>query len=61
MTAAFDQVCQSLPGAVNGNDDLRRQVALIILRHVDQGEHDPIQLSEIAHRELAGLDESAHR
>jgi hypothetical protein len=34
---------------------VRRQLALIILRHVDRGEHDPIRLSEIAHRELACL------
>ena len=61
MAAAFDQACQSLPGAVNGNDDVRRQLALIILRHVDRGEHDPIRLSEIAYRELAGLNGSGHR
>ena len=61
MTAAFDQACQSLPRAVNGNDDLRRQLALIILQHVDRGEHDPIRLSEIAYRELAGLNGSSHR
>jgi hypothetical protein len=31
------------------------------LRHVDRGEHDPIRLSEIAHRELAGLNGSVHK
>jgi hypothetical protein len=56
MTAAFGQACQSLPRALNGNGDLRRQLALIILRHVDLGEQDPIRLSEIAYRELAGLN-----
>jgi hypothetical protein len=61
MTAAFDQACQSLPRAVNGNDDVRQKLTLIILRHVDRGEHDPILLSEIACRELAGLDNSGHR
>ena len=61
MAAAFDQACQSLPKAVNGNDDVRRQLALVILRHVDQGEHDPIRLSEMAYRDLAGLSGSAHR
>jgi hypothetical protein len=61
MAAAFDQAWQSLPRAVNGNDDLRRQLALIILQHVDRGEHDPIRLSEIAYRELAGLDNLGDR
>jgi hypothetical protein len=61
MTAAFDQACQSLPRAVNGNDNVRQKLALIILRHVDRGEHDPIRLSEIAHRELTGLNGSTDR
>jgi hypothetical protein len=60
MAAAFDQACQSLPGPVNGNDGLRQQLALIILQHVDRGERDPIRLSEIVYRELAG-NGSAHR
>ena len=54
MTAAFDRLCASIPKSVNG-DDLRRQLALIILRHVDRGVQDPERLSEIAFRELAGL------
>ena len=29
MTAAFDTVCQSLSARVSGNDDARRQLALI--------------------------------
>ena len=32
MTAAFERLCASIPKSVNG-DDLRRQLALIILRH----------------------------
>jgi hypothetical protein len=60
MTAAFDQACQSLPRALNGIDDVRKRLALIILRQVDRGEHDPILLSEIAYRELAGLN-GTHR
>jgi hypothetical protein len=59
MTAAFDEACQLLPRVINGNDDVRRQLALIILRHIDRGEHDPIRLSEIAFREVAGLSGSA--
>jgi hypothetical protein len=55
MSRAFDEVCQSLPRLVNGNDDLREQLALLILRHVDEGEHDPIRLSEIEKRKLGCL------
>jgi hypothetical protein len=58
MTAAFDRLCASIPKSVNG-DDLRRQLALIILRHVDRGVQDPKRLSEMAFRELAGLSGSA--
>lgn len=58
MTAAFDQLCESIPKSVNG-DGLRRQLALIILRHVDRGVQDPERLSEIAFRELASLSGSA--
>ena len=61
MTAAFKQACQSLPRAVNGNEDARRKLALIILLHVDRGERDPIRLSEIAYRDLIGLNGSTHR
>jgi hypothetical protein len=53
MTAAFDRLCASTPKLVNG-DDLRRQLALIILRHVDCGVQDPERLSEMAFRERAG-------
>jgi hypothetical protein len=58
MTAAFERVCQSVLSRINGNDEVRRTVALIILRHVDQGERDPMRLSEVAFRELAGIDRS---
>jgi hypothetical protein len=58
MTAAFERLCASIPRSVNG-DDLRRQLALIILRYVDRGVQDPERLSEIAFRELAGLSGSA--
>jgi hypothetical protein len=58
MTAAFERFCASIPKSVNG-DDLRRQLALIILRHVDCSVQDPERLSEMAFRELAGLSGSA--
>jgi len=56
MTEAFETVSQSVSKQVHGNDDVRRQLALIILRHVDEGERDPIRLSSLAFAELAGLD-----
>jgi hypothetical protein len=45
---------------MNDNDDVRRAVALVILRHVDQGDSDPVRLSDVAFRELAGFDRSAY-
>jgi hypothetical protein len=58
MTAAFDRLCESIPKSVNG-DDLRRRLALTILRPVDRGVQDPERLSEIASHEFAGLSGSA--
>jgi hypothetical protein len=59
MTAAFDRVCQSVSTRINGNGDTKRTLALIILRHVDQGVRDPTRLSDIAFRELTGMDRAA--
>jgi hypothetical protein len=58
MTAAFDRVCQSVTEQMNGNDDVKRTLALIILRHVDRGERDPERLAETAFREWTGTDRS---
>jgi len=55
MTAAFDAVCLSLAARVNGSDDLRRTIAIAILRHVDQGERDPTEIAAAACSELAEL------
>ena len=46
MTAAFDAVCQSLAGRMNGSDDLRRTLASAILRYIDQSERDPTRLAD---------------
>jgi hypothetical protein len=54
MSTAFDQIGEAIPKSVNG-DDMRRQLALIILQHVDRGVQDPERLSEMAFREFAGL------
>jgi hypothetical protein len=48
MTAAYDRVRQSLSARINGNEDVMQSLALIILRHVDQGESDPVRLSDVA-------------
>lgn len=58
MTAVFDQLCESIPKSVDGGD-LRRQLAWIMLRHVDRGLQEPKRLSEITFRELAVLNGSA--
>ena len=58
MTTAFDNVCRSVSAQISGDDDLRRQLALIILRHVDDGERDPQRLSDLALNELAGTERS---
>ena len=55
MTAAYDRVCQSLSAQTNDNDALKQTLALIILRHVDQGERDPEQLAGAAFRESAAI------
>ena len=60
MTAAYDRVCQSLSTRINGNEDVMQSLALIILRHVDQGESYPARLSDVAFRELAGSARSAN-
>jgi hypothetical protein len=51
MAAAFDQVCHWLR-SVNSDVEARRQLAMIIIRYVDQGEHDPEQLAKYAFCEM---------
>ena len=53
------RVCQSVSKRMNGSDDVKKTLALIILRHVDRGECNAEQLAEIAFREWAGTDRSA--
>jgi hypothetical protein len=53
MSTAFDNVCRSDSLRINGDDSLRRQLALTILRRVDEGECDPARLAELALKELA--------
>jgi hypothetical protein len=58
MTAAFDEVCQSVSKQLSGNDEVKKTLALIILRHVDRGECNAERLAEIAFREWTGTDRS---
>ena len=59
ITAVFDRVCQSVSKRMNGSDDVKKTLALIILRHVDRGECNAERLAEIAFREWIGTDRSA--
>jgi hypothetical protein len=54
MTAAFDSVSRSVSKQINGNDDMRRALALLILKHVDRGERDPERLADLVLREWTG-------
>jgi hypothetical protein len=56
MTAAFDQTCRFLPKSIAETDEVRRKLALLIIRYVDQGGRDPMRLQERAARELAGAN-----
>lgn len=56
-TAAFDRVCRSVPAS--GDNDVRRTLALAILRNVDQAERDPARLAKLAYGEFAGHPSAA--
>ena len=53
MAAAFDQVLDRLPEAVERTDEVRREVALFIVDQFRLGEHDPDRLSDLALAEIA--------
>jgi hypothetical protein len=59
MCAAFDRVSQFVSKWMNGNEDVRKTLALIILRHVDEGERDPDRLADVALRKWTGAGRSA--
>lgn len=56
MAAAFDKVCQSVSKTITNSDDVKKTLALIILRHADQGECNAERLAEIAFREWTGAN-----
>ncbi len=47
MTAALDQASQCLPADVKDSERARRRLALLVIRHVDRGEHDPSRISDL--------------
>jgi hypothetical protein len=58
MTAAFDRDCQLISKPMNDSADVKKMLALIILRLVDQGVREPERLAETAFREWTGADRS---
>jgi len=46
MTTALDQACQSLPAGFRDSERARRRLAFLVIRHVDDGEHDPSRISD---------------
>jgi hypothetical protein len=48
MTTAFDNAHQCLPVKFRENDRARRRLALLIIRHMERGERDPISLADVA-------------
>ena len=48
VTDAFDKVWQQLPENVKGAPGARRKLALIVMRHVNHEQLDPIQLADAA-------------
>jgi len=48
MGAAFDTVCHAFPPDLKEHEGARRRLALLILRHMDRGEHEVARLSDLA-------------
>lgn len=48
MGAAFDAVCQAFPPDLKDHERARRRLALLILRHMDRGEHEAARLRDLA-------------
>jgi hypothetical protein len=53
MATALDQVLERLPETVDRTDEMRREVALLIVDRFRLGEHDPGRLAELALAEVA--------
>jgi len=48
MAVAFDNAHKSLPAEFQENDRAKHRLALLILRHIDRGEYDPLCLADAA-------------
>ena len=48
MGAAFDTAWQSFSPDLKTHEGARRKLALLILRHMDRGEHEVARLSDLA-------------
>ena len=48
ITAAFDNAHECLPAEFKNSERARRKLALLILRHMEHGEHNPVRLAETA-------------
>jgi hypothetical protein len=48
MAAAFDNAHKCLPVKFRETDQARRKLALLIIRHMERGEHDPMSLADLA-------------
>jgi hypothetical protein len=48
MTNAFDRACDFLAAEFRDSDHMRRNLALHIIRQVDDGESDPARLADSA-------------
>jgi hypothetical protein len=48
MASALDRACDFLPVQFRDNDQMRRKLALHIIRHVNDGESDPTRLADSA-------------
>ena len=54
MTTAFDNAHKCLPAIFRENDQARRKLALLILRHIERGEHDPECLADFGSLDFYG-------
>jgi hypothetical protein len=48
MVDAYERACNFLPDRFRNSDRMRRKLALHIIRHLNDGESDPICLAESA-------------
>jgi hypothetical protein len=48
MTTAFDNAHGCLPTQFRGDDRARRKLALLVIRHMERGERNPVSLADLA-------------